>query len=481
MVKGWNDPGCRISVRFADSSEQRELRVSSSFFEDTDQGDDPRQRAERLWKSGDQSPSRLTIAQAALLNLRGQELQTNSRRGSVFSYQDQVPPVGRLTHSISHAQDTLPHLSSSQHASATLPTELCYDGRTSPISPVGNVPVGARMDVLLRSISNFHCGERAPSHTTGLTKLNADYRAVSQTLRTLNSETSSNICPSAPSRSRMQTQAQNGFTPAEELILQVHARHLSLQNQMFEQDTRTVPEAHSLLEYQPSMGSDRPPRMSSQIRPLRMVKTTQEFLPTISEDDTHIVAQSWRVTDNCDIRGSLQRYSNNAKFTKPPSRAVSIVPPPSLDENFLKGYKQQQGGAVIVCSDRMRPQPPTGANCQPTAIRASLSESNSYRGRNSADSSHIKFKNQQADPRSQVAVHANISTSPYTVEAQSANELKSPTVISPSLTYSSRTPSTLSPATPFFGSFGSIDTFEVTNTENEDVLGKERKLKGRSK
>lgn len=28
MVRGWNDPGCRISVRFADTSEQRELRVS---------------------------------------------------------------------------------------------------------------------------------------------------------------------------------------------------------------------------------------------------------------------------------------------------------------------------------------------------------------------------------------------------------------------------------------------------------------------
>jgi len=27
MVRGLDDPGCRISVRFADSAEQRELRV----------------------------------------------------------------------------------------------------------------------------------------------------------------------------------------------------------------------------------------------------------------------------------------------------------------------------------------------------------------------------------------------------------------------------------------------------------------------
>ncbi|KAF9446628.1 rCop c3, partial [Macrolepiota fuliginosa MF-IS2] len=58
MVRGWNDTGSRISVRFADTAEQRELR-----------------RADRAVKDGDTSASRLTIAQAALLNLRGQELR----------------------------------------------------------------------------------------------------------------------------------------------------------------------------------------------------------------------------------------------------------------------------------------------------------------------------------------------------------------------------------------------------------------------
>ena len=27
VVRGWNDNGCRVSVRFADTAEQRELRV----------------------------------------------------------------------------------------------------------------------------------------------------------------------------------------------------------------------------------------------------------------------------------------------------------------------------------------------------------------------------------------------------------------------------------------------------------------------
>ncbi|KAJ7751504.1 rCop c3, partial [Mycena maculata] len=61
MVRGWNDPGSRISVRFADTSEQRELR-----------------RQERLTREGDQASNQLSIAQATLLNLRGKELHARA-------------------------------------------------------------------------------------------------------------------------------------------------------------------------------------------------------------------------------------------------------------------------------------------------------------------------------------------------------------------------------------------------------------------
>ncbi|KAF5324104.1 hypothetical protein D9619_011389 [Psilocybe cf. subviscida] len=67
MVRGWNDTGSRISVRFADTSEQRELR-----------------RTERTAQEGDGSPARLTIAQAALLNLRGQDLRPGQSTGPVI-------------------------------------------------------------------------------------------------------------------------------------------------------------------------------------------------------------------------------------------------------------------------------------------------------------------------------------------------------------------------------------------------------------
>lgn len=79
VVRGWNDNGCRISVRFADSNEQRELRVSRLFLV-------PflllilHQRAERLARGEEEeigTATRLSMAQAALINLRGAEAQAH--------------------------------------------------------------------------------------------------------------------------------------------------------------------------------------------------------------------------------------------------------------------------------------------------------------------------------------------------------------------------------------------------------------------
>ncbi|KIM38070.1 hypothetical protein M413DRAFT_39972, partial [Hebeloma cylindrosporum] len=83
MVRGWNDTGSRISVRFADTSEQRELR-----------------RTERSTQEGDSSPARLTIAQAALLNLRGQELHTGNSGPVIHAHQavgsTRIPSASRF-------------------------------------------------------------------------------------------------------------------------------------------------------------------------------------------------------------------------------------------------------------------------------------------------------------------------------------------------------------------------------------------------
>lgn len=83
MVRGWNDPGCRISVRFADTAEQRELRVSH-VIDVTYLIDISHQRQERATQgASDHSPARLTIAQASLLSLQGSQAlpPKQARRG----------------------------------------------------------------------------------------------------------------------------------------------------------------------------------------------------------------------------------------------------------------------------------------------------------------------------------------------------------------------------------------------------------------
>ncbi|KAJ7917215.1 hypothetical protein B0H13DRAFT_1870567 [Mycena leptocephala] len=84
MVRGWNDPGSRISVRFADTSEQRELRVTDGAINSR-------------WGSGFKQ---LSIAQATLLNLRGKELHTR-------------PPINASsTHMDDFHEDTYGHFQS---------------------------------------------------------------------------------------------------------------------------------------------------------------------------------------------------------------------------------------------------------------------------------------------------------------------------------------------------------------------------------
>ncbi|KZV68321.1 hypothetical protein PENSPDRAFT_18830 [Peniophora sp. CONT] len=73
MVRGWNDSGSRISVRFADSAEQRDLRRNERSNRD----------------GGDASAARLTMAQAALLSLRGQQ---QAQQSPVLSPIPGVPP-----------------------------------------------------------------------------------------------------------------------------------------------------------------------------------------------------------------------------------------------------------------------------------------------------------------------------------------------------------------------------------------------------
>ncbi|KIJ15388.1 hypothetical protein PAXINDRAFT_155694 [Paxillus involutus ATCC 200175] len=509
MVRGWNDSGCRISVRFADSAEQRELR-----------------RAERALKNGDQSPARLTIAQAALLNLRGQELQANTRSA-----------VGGQRHRVVNSQGT--RLLSENHVAFnstadsgvslepnSRPSNLHYAFRESPVLTTQDLAITSDMDYLLQSIQNmgYDDGLLDSSLSPGFS---AEYITAQQAqLRALANAglLSPNVLPITLPRG--QTQAHNGFTPAEELILEAHARlqlqaQLSQRSPVFEQGLPLAPPStkvqnslrSSLNASVPSfntssLGTVLTPTAGASIPGRATFR--QDMLPTISEDDFHATSHhSFNFAPNAlKFQGSMNSglpIGANSAFVRPPSRAVSIVPPPpdyNEHEKRSKGRHQRaeqsvESSQIPIHSFSFDGRPLTTSNGYTTqqpyqqAIR-----SNSITNNTSVISNHkntepqhnyiyshgdVQGRRDEANSthfRSAPTSHIHAQFSP-TLGEQHSEGSKSPDVVSPALTYSSRTPSTLSPATPFFGSFTTgQEAFEVVTVENEEAL--ERKLKARA-
>ncbi|KAI6041955.1 hypothetical protein EDC04DRAFT_2892456 [Pisolithus marmoratus] len=511
MVRGWNDPGCRISVRFADSPEQRELR-----------------RAERVLKSGDNSPSRLTIAQAALLNLRGQELQTDSHKSPGFpQYHDLPPTENRSPISFPQPQPILDYFPVSRPLPVppSLPTNLRYNLYNSPVLPVGNLQGNMEMDVMLRSMQGLSVGEPSFDNALGSSALGINYQTPQTSLRSLAGTRS--VSSAASVRPRGQTQAHNGFTPAEEVILQSHSQRLQIQTQskngshISEADfplSAPASAAKDFLNGQPLLSTNLLPAATNQFQHgrLRATKSSQDLLPTISEDDTHAFVGNPRLAAQSSHmaipgRGELPSYlsanSNVAdvKLTKQATRAIRITTSSSQDEKYKSWRDLGPGGTSAIGSHRNQPRPTTTSICQPVATRSSLSDNDSYHHQSSipsdspitiSSSSEINAEHvysqdggrtRQADrthagpvPRTTTS-YGNATLSPSSRDSVRVNELKSPTVVSPALTYSSRTPSTLSPSTPFFGSFGSVhDMFEVVTVGNEDAMEKDIQVKMRS-
>ncbi|KAH8998021.1 hypothetical protein EDB92DRAFT_1317323 [Lactarius akahatsu] len=169
MVRGWNDPGSRISVRFADSAEQRELR-----------------RSERSGRGDDSPPARLTMAQAALLNLRGQQVQGHLR---VQQHSTTLSDQRRIQSAQAHPS---PHdLSSMHHQHTRLPPHpVVSQSQSEPENLTTSHPVSAH-------------------HLQG--------RTDTETPAGLSAALGSDIDLSALSRAA----GANGFTPLEQqLILQ---------------------------------------------------------------------------------------------------------------------------------------------------------------------------------------------------------------------------------------------------------------------
>ncbi|OSD08190.1 hypothetical protein PYCCODRAFT_1357909 [Trametes coccinea BRFM310] len=200
LVRGRNDAGCRISVRFADTPEQRELR-----------------RTERTTREDEQSPARLTMARAALLNLKGTQYQSDARSPTLGAFE-----TAGLASPIS------PELGFVLNAlgSGSVEGQLSPVGHASPLQSPGAF-VSGLLDP--QSLSPF------VSDASGFESLNAqgahvsaqDLRLAQQLLPEsgagqLDEQTQLRLALLSMQGPR--ANAQQGYTPVERLILQAHVR-----------------------------------------------------------------------------------------------------------------------------------------------------------------------------------------------------------------------------------------------------------------
>ncbi|KAJ3747769.1 hypothetical protein DFH05DRAFT_1359802, partial [Lentinula detonsa] len=240
MVRGWNDPGSRISVRFADTSEQRELR-----------------RTERVVREDDvASPARLTIAQAALLNLRGRDQYRNQH------YQQtgiNAPLIGasRLTNGSAPTVNQVYNDFSCNAHDLSSAAAGGYRGSASDLTSAAQLLAGLNNNGSRRgaNVSPYHqtaslpnvLGQTNQDLTPAMAALldslrgngtpwpgHDDRYTISQTqLPTLRNaqpvlgDVDLNLAFAPQYQNRVGggvAQTRSGYTPAEELILNVHAQ-----------------------------------------------------------------------------------------------------------------------------------------------------------------------------------------------------------------------------------------------------------------
>ncbi|KAG7086837.1 hypothetical protein E1B28_002758 [Marasmius oreades] len=235
MVRGWNDPGSRISVRFADTSEQRELR-----------------RQERTVRGGEESsPARLTIAQAALLNLRGRDQMRaqsvpviGSRHGGARGSSD-APTANQAYHDFSSNMARSTYRSGSdypvQSGRRTLAQTAPYDQPISLPPPTSLLQNTQNIDPAMAAILGSLRGDGMspnPSVANDIGTVYEDWpdealqhqggyhqrQHMSGLRNQVLGDVDLNQLGYAVNQYRRggAAQARGGFTPREELILQAH-------------------------------------------------------------------------------------------------------------------------------------------------------------------------------------------------------------------------------------------------------------------
>ncbi|KAI0371222.1 hypothetical protein BV20DRAFT_965377 [Pilatotrama ljubarskyi] len=255
LVRGSNDAGCRISVRFADTAEQRELR-----------------RNERHTREDEHSPARLTMARAALLNLKGTQHRPDVGSPTLGNLdatglQPPISPnlglalnnlgLGQLGASLSSAFVTNP---------SPLQAQGAFTGPmgSSLTSLVGGTPT---LDTLSAQAAHVAAPDlRLPQHAlNGAGNMLDDQTQLQFALMSMQG---------------LRNASQQGYTPVEQLILQAHARQ---RGNAF----RTKPEER----HRPLQDGHVGPHQGMRTSNARDInRRLLNCLPQMSEDDFHAAA-----------------------------------------------------------------------------------------------------------------------------------------------------------------------------------------------
>ncbi|KAL5498713.1 hypothetical protein ACEPAH_2068 [Sanghuangporus vaninii] len=395
VVRGWNDNGCRISVRFADTHEQRELR-----------------RTERLNRGEDEmvNGAQLSMAHAALLNLRGAEVQAqlgnvNLLQQPHLAHYDHRPPVTISSSHLGNAGLPASGLTSSDPCFRLTSSQDVHHG-------YGNHPP-------------MHHATQQYRHTSTLphypNTLSSDSSRASVNLLDAHTGVTERTAMMKRHALANMNQPSNGFSAgsldAEQLAL------IQQQNQL---------QQLQLLRQMQKAGID--PNYA-----IESLDQTYSLMPSVDIATNYFIDSGTHTSvDNLPARegthGRKNSTSNAHHHTAQvyEKNSVSELPISTqmLSPNAEHFHGQHSASDQISVHQLQQQKQQARGQC-PTSSEFGYSSQFMHRG---------------ADVRE--GMINNMS------RRNGALEESELTLISPALTYASRTPSTLSPATPLFNTFG---------------------------
>lgn len=446
-----------------------------------------------MTKEGDNAASRLTIAQAALLNLRGQELRQAAKIST-------LPVIGERRRHITPDHPYNDFSSNSIQLPAPRPAfEVDYSlapGRAVPVqrmhSPGLNLAgysqqysrpaprgVDPSMTIILDNLRDNNSSLRG-SNTI-------HYDAYSQHNLTMQSQQSQQYLTDEYALRPPPAHAKSGYTATEEYIMRAHAesRHRSAPLDIAPQ-TRNCRETE--IEVPAASIATGVRGYRTRAAAISLDRKTQsstlseiEPVSIMNEDEFHAAATRGH-DDRCQVpiqgigeqdpdmtvRGSSN--TRNTQVARQPSRPFHTpVLPPNAQFNSVTVTDQRHNQHVRSTTFPHRPTPVqhqrhqqhssmsvpgTGPRTPQHAATAVMGQSGHDKHDYQENLEKQTFRREVGNKLHSKLQHGSNLTS-LNQNSYDMDNQPSPSLISPTLTYSSQTPSTLSPATPFFGSFNS--------------------------